>query len=63
MDPWQALALVVGAIVTLAGVFYRHLLKQISKLEAEVTFWRDRALRMQALAEMATDHADKADSR
>lgn len=53
------LGVVVGAIVTLAGLFYRHLLKQIEDEKAEKLFWRDRALHLQALAEMATDEASK----
>lgn len=58
LDP--ALIAVVSAIVTLAGLFYRHLLKQIEDEKADKLFWRDRALHLQALAEMATDEAEKA---
>ena len=58
LDP--ALLAVVSAIVTLAGIFYRHLLKQISEEKADKLFWRDRALHLQALAEIATEEAEKA---
>lgn len=50
---------VVGAIVTLAGIFYRHLLKQLAEEKAEKLYWRDRALEGTSLAEIATEQAEK----
>jgi hypothetical protein len=52
------LGVVVGAIVTLAGLFYRHLLKQLEDERAEKVFWRDRALEGVGLAEIATEQAE-----
>ena len=48
-----------AAIVTLAGIFYRHLLKQIEKGEAEVKFWRLRYFGALGRAEVAADEATK----
>lgn len=43
---------VVGAIVTLAGIFYRHLLKQLEDEREECRFWREYALREVGLTEL-----------
>lgn len=50
-------AAVVGALVTVTGILYRHLLQEKAKCEAEVMFWRNRALRGIGLAAIATDEA------
>ena len=44
---------VVGGIVTLAGIFYRHLLKQLDDEREECRFWREYALREVGLTELA----------
>lgn len=48
-----------GAIVTLAGLFYRHLLQQIAKGEAETKYWRTRYFQALGRAEIAADKADE----
>lgn len=48
-----------GGIVTLAGLFYRHLLKQIEEHKAEITFWRTRYFGALGRAEVAADEAVK----
>lgn len=53
IDP--VVAAVAGALVTVAGLFYRNLLQQLAEEKAESKFWRDRALNSQALAEIAVD--------
>lgn len=55
IDP--VVAAVVGALVTVVGLFYRHLLAQQAKCDAEVTFWRMRYFEALGRAELATDHA------
>jgi len=57
MDPiYVALG---GAITGLAGLLYRHLLKEKEEDKAEIVFWRDRALEGTGLAEIATDVAER----
>lgn len=48
-----------GAIVTLAGLFYRYLLVQIAELKGEVKFWRNRYFGALGRAEIATEAATK----
>lgn len=57
LDP--IVGIVVGALVTVVGLFYRHLLAEKAKCEADVLFWRNRALRGIGLAALATDEAAK----
>lgn len=58
IDP--ALAAVTGALVTVAGLFYRALLQRAESAEEDADFWRDKALESTALAQIATDVAEKA---
>lgn len=53
------LGVVVGALVTVAGLYYRHLLATIADLKAEVVYWREKALAGTGLAEIATEQAEK----
>jgi hypothetical protein len=55
MDP--ALVAVAGALSTVAVAFYRELTNRAVRAEKDAAFWRDRALSLQALAEIATDEA------
>jgi hypothetical protein len=55
IDP--VVAALAGAIVTMAGLFYRHLLQQLHDLESKVVFWRDRYLDALAKAEIGAEHA------
>lgn len=48
-----------GAIVTIAGLFYRHLLLQLDEEKEEARYWRDRALEGTGLAEIATEQAER----
>lgn len=48
-----------GALVTLAGLFYRDLLRQIADHKAEVKFWRTRYFGALGRAEVAADEAVK----
>lgn len=57
IDP--ALVAVAGALSTVAGLLYRELLKRAERCEAETRFWRDRALRLAGLAELALEEAEK----
>jgi len=57
VDP--ALVAVAGALSTVAIALYRELLARAARCEKEAAFWRDRALHLQALAEIATDEADR----
>lgn len=50
-----------GTIVTLSGLLYRQLLKQIDELKAEVKFWRTRYFSALGRAEIAADEAVKRD--
>ena len=52
MDP--ALVAVAGALSTVATLLYRELLRRARKAEAEADYWRKKALRGTALAEIAT---------
>jgi len=53
-------AAVVGALVTVSGLLYRHLLAEKAKCDAEVTYWRRRYFRSLARSELVTDEADDA---
>lgn len=55
MDPLAYLVPVVGALVTVAGILYRELLRRAADAEADADFWRDRALAAQGLAEIAAE--------
>lgn len=57
LDP--ALIAVAGALSTVAGLLYRELLKRSERCEAETKFWRDRALRLTGLADLALEEAEK----
>lgn len=48
-----------GAIVTLAGLYYRNLLAQIAELKTEVMYWRKRYFGAMGRAELAVDEAAK----
>lgn len=50
---------VIGALVTVVGLYYRSLLSQIAEEKREAEFWRDKALGATGLAELATDEADR----
>lgn len=55
IDP--VVAALATAIVGLAGLFYRHLLQQIAKLEVEVNYWRNRYFGALGRTELAADEA------
>ena len=57
IDP--LLVAVTGALTTVAGMFYRHLLKEKEEDRAEIVFWRDRALIGTGLAEIAEAEAER----
>lgn len=48
-------AAVVGALLTVVGMFYRHLLQEKAKCEAEVVDWRRRYFTAMGRTEVATD--------
>jgi len=57
MDPiYVALG---GVISTLATLFWRELVKRAERAERDADFWRDKALEGTALAEIATDVAER----
>lgn len=58
IDP--VVAAVAGALVTVAGLFYRFLLQQLAEEKAESKYWRDYALREVGLADIATEQAEQA---
>lgn len=45
-------------ITTVAGLFYRNLLKQIEEEKAETAYWREKALAGIGLSEIATEQAE-----
>ena len=53
IDP--VVAALATAIVSIAGVLYRELVKRAERCEAEASFWRDRYLGMVGVAEVAVD--------
>lgn len=55
VDP--VIAAVVGALVTVVGLFYRDLLAQRAKCESESRFWRDRYFGALAKAEIGAEQA------
>ena len=55
-------AALAGAIVTVSGLFYRHLLAGKAKADADAEFWRDRYLDALAKAEIGAEHAARKDS-
>lgn len=57
IDP--IVAAVAGALVTVVGLFYRHLLQEKAKCEADALFWREQALRGTGLSEIATEQAER----
>lgn len=57
LDP--ALAAVVGALSTVAGLLYRQLLQRAERAEEDADYWRDKALESMSLAQIATDVAEK----
>lgn len=52
-------AAVVGALVTVVGLFYRDLLKQLLTEKTEKLYWRERYFTAMGRAEVATDEATK----
>lgn len=59
MTPEVVIAALATAVTTLAGLFYRELLRRATEAESESKFWRDRALEGTGLAEIATDVAER----
>lgn len=57
LDP--ALIAVAGALSTVAGLLFREMTKRSERCEKEAEFWRDRALRLGGLAELALDEAER----
>ena len=57
IDP--VVAAVVGALVTVTGIYYRDLLKQLADAKAEISYWRDRYFGALARSELAADEAEK----
>ena len=57
MDP--IVTALAGAIVTIAGVLFRELVKARYEAKADALFWRNKALENYGLAEIATDVAEK----
>lgn len=55
MDPLAYLAVVAGALTTVAGLLYRELLRRAVDAEADADFWRDQALKSTALADIAAE--------
>lgn len=47
-----------GALVTVVGLYYRHLLKLHDEQKAEIRYWRTLALHGLGLAEIAADEAE-----
>lgn len=58
MDPWQVIAILAGTVSTLAGLLYRHILRELADERAEKLYWRERALSGTGLAEIATEQAE-----
>ena len=54
-DP--AVVALAGAIVTLAGIFYRHLLQEKAKADSEAVYWRNRYFGVLGRTELAADEA------
>lgn len=50
---------VLGALTTVVGLYYRHLIKQLDEEKAESAYWREIALANIGLAEIATDQAER----
>lgn len=59
MEVSPELGLVVGALITVVGLYYRHLLKLLDEEKAEAEYWRVKALEGTTLAEIATDQLEK----
>lgn len=57
LDP--ALIAVAGALSTVAAVLYRELVKSRDEARADAAFWRERALRLTGLADLALEEAEK----
>lgn len=53
---------VSGALVTVVGLFYRDLLRQRERCEAEVAFWRDRYFGVLVKAEIVVDEVAKSNA-
>lgn len=61
MDP--IVTALAGAIVTIAGILFRELVKSRDEAKADAAFWRDRALKGTGLAKIATGLAEKRSKR
>jgi hypothetical protein len=59
IDP--ALVAVAGALSTIAGLFYRHLLKERDECKADAVFWRDKWLAQAGMTEIALSEAERRD--
>jgi hypothetical protein len=55
LDP--IVGIVVGALVTVVGIFYRDLLRQRTRCETEVGYWRNRYFGALGRTELAADEA------
>lgn len=54
MDPWQALAVVSGALTTVIGILWRMHLKSDEECRTDRDYWRSIALTGVDLADKAT---------
>lgn len=58
MDPAVLYAGAIAALGTVAGFYRLELIRRAERAEAEVVFWRDKALGGMGLAVIATDVAE-----
>lgn len=59
MDPLAYLAVVAGALTTVAGLLYRELLRRAVAAEEDADYWRDQALKGTALADLASEELER----
>lgn len=63
MDPLAYLAVVAGALTTVAGLLYRELLRRATDAEEDADFWRDQALKGIGLADLAAEELERSSKR